>query len=285
MSQARGDVHLGVLMTPLEKPLSFMVSGWQHRRLIAQLTRARVEAGYRGSLLGGLWVAALPLLMLGIYTFVFSVVFHARWGAAPTGGDADFALILFSGLILLSIFTECVNEAPNLMHTHQSYIKQVMFPSEILAWVSLFASLWRFAVSLLILLVFYALVFGWPPVASLCLPLALLPVVLLTLGFVWLVSSLGVFVRDLAQVISVFTSALLFLSPVFYPASRVPASLQPFLRLNPFSTILESSRQALFEGRLPDWGALAAVTGVAWLVAWGGYAWFMRTKGSFADVL
>jgi len=272
-------------VSALARPLSFVACGWRHRRLIGQLTRGRIEGRYRGSLLGGLWVAALPLLMLGVYTFVFSAVFRARWGAAGTGGNADFALILFSGMILLGVFTECVNEAPSLMQAHQTYIKQVMFPSEVLAWVVLLASLWRFGVSLLILLAGYGFAFGWPPIASLCLPLALLPVVLLTLGAVWLVSSLGVFVRDLAQFISVFTAALLFLSPVFYPASRVPEALQPYLRLNPFSTILESSRQSLFEGHAPDWGALATVTAVAWLVAWGGYAWFMRTKGSFADVL
>jgi lipopolysaccharide transport system permease protein len=272
-------------MTSLATPLSFVISGWRQRRLISQLTHARIDARYRGSMLGGLWVAVLPLLMLGIYTFVFAVVFRARWGGPAAGGDMPFALIIFSGLILFGVFSECVNEAPGLMHANQNYIKQVTFPSETLAWVTLLAALWRSAVSLLILLAFYRVAIGWPPLTSLCIPLAMLPVSLLTLGFVWLVSSLGVFVRDLAQLISVFTSALLFLSPIFYPISRVPAPLQRYLRLNPFSTILESSRQSLFEGQPPDWVALAAVTAVAWGVAWAGYAWFMRTKGGFADVL
>jgi lipopolysaccharide transport system permease protein len=267
-------------------PFSFLQSGWKHRRLILRLTRGRIDARYRGSLLGGLWVAILPLLMLGVYTFVFSVVLRARWsGAGAHAGEAHFALVLFSGLILFSIFAECINEAPGLMQASQNYIKQVMFPSEVLAWVSLGAALWRFVVSLVLLLVFYVAVIGAPPLASLTLLLDLVPVILLTLGGVWLLASLGVFLRDLAQFVSVITAALLFLSPIFYPASRVPAAFQPYLYLNPFCPILEGSRRALFEAQLPDWGPLALVTGIAWLTAWMGYAWFMRTKSSFADVL
>lgn len=269
--------------SPLQ-PFAFLLCGWRHRRLIAQLARNRTQARYRGSLLGGFWVLALPLLMLGVYTFVFSVVLETRW-SGPDVGPGHFPLLLFAGLILFNVFAECANEAPGLMQANQAYIKQVLFPSEVLAWVSLVTALWRCAASLGMLLAFYALVIGWPPLASAAGALALLPLAGLTLGSVWLLASLGVFLRDLSQVISVFTAALLFLSPVFYPASRVPEALRPWLGLNPFVPILETWRQSLFDGRLPDWSALALVTAASWGVAWAGYAWFMKTKGSFADVL
>jgi lipopolysaccharide transport system permease protein len=265
-------------------PLHFLGSGWRHRRLIGRLTRSRVAERYRGSLLGGAWVLVLPLLMLGVYTFVFSEVFRARWDGAGLGGFA-FALRLFAGMLVFGIFAECANEAPGLLHANQNYIKQVLFPTEILAWVSLLGALWRFAMGFLLLVVFQLASSGWPPVAILSLPLTLVPLAFLALGTSWLFSSLGVFLRDLAQVVTVFTSALLFLSPVFYPASRVPESLRPWFQLNPFATILENVRAALFEGRLPDWRALGVVTALAFVFAWVSHAWFLRAKSSFADVL
>jgi lipopolysaccharide transport system permease protein len=226
----------------------------------------------------------LPLSMLVVYTFVFSTVLQARWEGSADGG-AGFALRLFAGMLLFGIFAECLNEAPGLLLQSQSFLKQVLFPSEILAWVSLLSALWRFAMGFALLLVAQLLAIGAPPPSALVLPLVLVPVALLALGSSWLVSSLGVFLRDLAQIVTVFTSAVMFLSPVFYPASRVPEPLRPWFSLNPLTAILEAARPALFDGTLPDWNALAIVTAASFAFAWLGYAWFVRTKPGFVDVL
>lgn len=239
---------------------------------------------YRGSLLGGAWSLVLPLLMLGVYTFVFSGVLNTRWEGAADGGPG-FALRLFAGMLVFGIFAECLNEAPALLLSSQSFIKQVLFPSEILPWVSLLAALWRFAMGFALLLVFQLFVQGVPPATIFAFPLTLLPIALLSLGSSWLVSSLGVFLRDLAQIVTVFTSAAMFLSPVFYPASRVPEPLRPWFAFNPLATILEAARSVLFAGELPDWNALALVTAASFAFAWLGYAWFVRAKPGFADVL
>jgi len=243
-----------------------------------------VNDRYRGALLGGAWALVLPLLMLCVYTFVFSVVLQGRWQGANDGG-AGFAMRVFTGMLLFGIFAECVNEAPALLLSSQSFLKQVLFPSEVLPWVSLLAALWRFAMGFVLLMIARTLLLGVPPASSLAIPVMLVPMVLLTLGWSWLLSSLGVFLRDLAQVITVFTSAAMFLSPVFYPASRIPEVLRPWLFLNPLATILEAARPALFDGKLPDWNALALTTIGTFAFAWLGHAWFVRAKPGFADVL
>ena len=100
-----------------------------------------------------------------------------------------------------------------------------------------------------------------------------------------MLSSLGVFLRDISHVVGVLTTALLLLSPIFYPASRIPEWLQPYYAWNPFAVIIEMFRACLFSGTPPDWRIWGAVLAVTWGVAWLGYAWFMKTKSGFADVL
>lgn len=265
-------------------PLSFLHAGWRHRTLIRRLAWRKVEARYRGSTLGLVWSLAHPLMMLLIYTFVFSVVFRARWNV-PEAEEGHFSLFLFSGLIIYALFAESVNEAPGLMVRNQTFIKQIVFPTEVLAWVSLLASLFNFAVSFLLLLGLHFVLAGPPPISALQLPLILLPLLLGTLGIVWLLASLGVYLRDVDQVVGLFTTALLFLSPIFYPASRIPEAFQPFYGLNPMARILEMSKASLFYSMSPNWAGLLSLTLGAWLVAWFGYAWFMKTKTGFADVL
>lgn len=265
-------------------PLSFLASGFRHRRLILRLTRSRIAARYRSSLLGPLWLFLVPLLMLAVYTFVFARVFEARWGA-PGWGDAPFALVLFCGLTLYGLVAECLTEAPTLLTSYQSHIKQLVFPSEILAWVCLLTSGVRLCASLVLLVVAYVVTVGPLPESAIAAPLSLVPIALLTLGAVWIFASLGVYLRDLSHATGVITSALLFLSPIFYPASRVPEAFRPWLALNPLAPALEAARGALFEGVLPDWYALGIATGIGLLFAWVGYAWFMWTKEGFNDVL
>lgn len=265
-------------------PFSFLITGWKHRRLIRRLAWRKIEQKYRGSVLGFLWALFHPLFMLSIYTFVFSFVFKARWNL-PGGGEAEFALLLFSGLTIYSIFSDCVNEAPNLMAANSIFIKQLVFPTEVLAWVSLLASLFTFTSSMLLLAIFYVAVLGTPPWTVAYMPMILGPVLLLTLGMVWLLSSLGVFLRDISQLVGVSTTALLFMSPIFYSASNIPQAYRGYYDLNPFVHILEMSRASIFFVTVPDWQTLGGLTLIGWLVSWAGYAWFMKTKRSFPDVL
>ena len=265
-------------------PWGFVAAGFEHRRLILQLARRRLAARYRGSLLGGLWAVIHPVLMLCVYTFVFSTVLRAR-ASFSADSRTDFALFLFSGLTVYSVFSEVVNDAPRLVLSNRGYIQHLLFPVEVLSWVSVVSSLFTFLVSFTILIAFSYVVNGLPPVTALFVPLLVVPVILLSLGLSWLLSSIGTFLQDLSQGINVATTALLFLSPIFYPLSAMPEQIKTYGFLNPFIFTVETIRGVLFHGAVPDFRMLGALTLVAFLVAWLGYVWFMKTKGAFSDVL
>jgi lipopolysaccharide transport system permease protein len=265
-------------------PGAVVDSLWRHRELVWQLTRREVLGRYRGSLLGIVWAIGNPLLMLAVYTLVFGYVFRARWGAG-VDSTGEFALVLFCGLTVFGIFSEVVSRAPALILGNPTYVKKVVFPVECLPWVLLGAALFHALASFAVLVAATLLVRGALPWTIALLPLVLLPLALFALGLAWLLASLGVFLRDIGHVVNALLTVLLFVSPVFYPASSLPAPLRHALLLNPLTTVLESARGTLLWGQPPAWLALAACTLAGGAVAWLGLLWFERTRYGFADVL
>lgn len=265
-------------------PKRLYSSLWQHRALVRQMILREVVGRYKGSLLGLFWSFVTPVLMLAVYTFFFSVVFQTRW---PTGmgGKFEFAVLLFTGLIVFNLFSECIARAPGLILANVNYVKKVVFPLEILPWVSLGSAIFHAVVSCLVLLfflLFSSLKLSW---TSLALPLVLLPLLPLIMGLSWLLASIGVFIRDVGQMIGFGLTALMFLSPIFYPASALPESIRGYLFLNPLTFIIEQARDVLILGKLPDWWGLVIYSGVALFIAWIGLFWFEKTRKGFADVL
>ena len=255
--------------------------------MIGRLARRQIESRYRGSVLGLSWAILEPLFQLAIYTFVFSFVFRAKWGGLPGGASSqgEFALFLFSGLTIYAIFADLVNESPRLVLSAEQYVKQMAFPVEILVWVSMLVGIFKFTINLLLLFGFYRLTVGHPPVSAFLFPLVILPVMLLAAGVGWCFASLGVFLRDIGQLVGLLTTLLLFVSPIFYPASMIPERYQPLYFVNPFARVLEMSKEILFVGVVPNHVELGLLILSSWGVAWWGYLWFMRTKAGFADVL
>lgn len=267
-------------------PGALLAEPWRQRQLLATLVRREVAARYRGSLFGNLWALFTPLLMLAVYTFVFSVVFNARWGAGSTGGSrTEFALVLFAGLMVFNFFAECFTRAPRLVLENANYVKKVVFPLHLLPWVSLGAALVNLTVSLAVWLLFYVLVNGLPPPTLLLLPLVLLPLVLLVAGLSWALAALGVYLRDLAQLVGLLSTVLLFLSPIFYPIEALPEHYRTLLHLNPLTGIIGQVRDVLYWGQWPGLTALALNLAVGAMVAWGGFYLFQKTRKGFADVL
>ncbi|HWR75641.1 MAG TPA: ABC transporter permease [Thiobacillus sp.] len=264
--------------------VTMLNSLWGNRELIAQMTRREVVGRYKGSIMGLLWSFLNPVFMLMVYSFVFSVVFKARWSGSEES-QTQFAVVLFAGMIVHALFAEVLNRAPTLILGNVNYVKKVVFPLEILAVVSLGAALFHALVSLLVLLVAFAMLNGFIHWTAIFAPLVLLPLMILSLGFGWILSSLGVFVRDIGQLIGVFTTALMFLSPVFFPVSALPESLQPWLHLNPLTFFIEQTREVLIWGHLPDWKGLMLYFIGASLFAWLGFFWFQATRKGFSDVL
>lgn len=265
-------------------PREMYLTLWRNRGLLAALIKREVIGRYRGSFMGILWSFFNPVFMLAVYTFVFSVVFKARWSGG-SDSKTEFALILFAGMIIFNLFSECINRAPGQILSNVNYVKKVVFPLEILPIVALGAALFHFIISLAVWLIFYVMFFGMPNPTVLLLPLILMPLVLFTLGVSWLLASLGVYLRDVGQIVGVITTALLFLSPIFYPISALPEQYQMILHINPLTPVIEQSRLALVWGSVPDislwFQYLIGSAGIAWL----GFAWFQKTRKGFADVL
>lgn len=243
---------------------------------------------YRGSVFGLAWSFFNPILMLAVYTFVFSVVFNARWGegaSAMKESRTDFAIVLFVGMIVHTLFSEVLNRAPSLILNSQNLVKRVVFPLEILPVVALGAALFHGLISLVVLLFAFLLINGYLQWTAIFAPLVLMPLIVLSLGLAWMLASLGVFLRDVGQTVGIITTVLMFLAPVFYPISALPVGLRPWLMANPLTFIIEQSREVLVWGHLPDWIGLLQYTTVALIVAWAGYAWFQKTRKGFADVI
>ena len=265
-------------------PNEMTASLWRHRGLIRSLIQREVVGRYRVSAMGFLWSFFNPVLLLAVYTFVFSVVFKARWGTA-SDSKTEFALVLFAGLIVFNLFAECFNRAPTLILANVNYVKKVVFPLEILPCVALGAALFHSLISLGVWMVAYLLLFGAPHLTVLLLPLVALPLLLFIMGLTWVLASLGVYLRDVSQVVGIFTTVLMFLSPIFYPASALPEEYRGVLLLNPLSLVIEQTRSVLFFGNVPDVATwFACLLGAAFL-AWLGFAWFQKTRKGFADVL
>lgn len=265
-------------------PREMVASFWRNRSLIKAMVVREVTGRYRGSVFGILWSFFNPVFMLAVYTFVFSVVFKARWNA---GSDSrtEFALLLFAGLIVFNLFAECVNRAPSLILSNVNYVKKVVFPLEILPWVVLGSATFHALISLGVWFLFYIILFGLPHVTVLLLPLASLLLLLFVMGLSWVLASLGVYLRDVSQFIGIVTSVLMFLSPIFYPASALPEKYRHLLFLNPLFPIIEATRDVLFWGKVPDMKILSVYLLGALMVAWLGFAWFQKTRKGFADVL
>ncbi len=265
-------------------PFEMIASLWRNRSLIHASANREVLGRYRGSALGLLWSFFNPLLMLAVYTYVFSEVFKARWSAS-SDSKSEFALVLFAGLIVFNLFSECMIRAPSLILSNVNYVKKVVFPLEILPFVGLLSAAYHMAISFGVWLIAYVILFGWPQATVLLLPLVIFPFALLIMGLSWALASLGVFLRDVSHFIGVVVTMLMFLSPIFYPASSVPETHRHMLYFNPLTSAIELTRDVLYWGKLPDFLVLVLYWLIAGVVAWVGFWWFQKTRKGFADVL
>ena len=261
-----------------------MRSFLQHRHLIWQMTKREVVGRYRGSVMGILWSFFNPVFMLTIYTFVFSVVFKAKWGAG-SDSKTEFAIILFAGLIVFNLFAETVTRAPSLILSNVNYVKKVVFPLEILPVVSILSSCFHTLVSIGVLILFRLLVGSGFSLTTVLFPFIIAPLLLLTLGISWFLAAIGVYLRDVSQTIGLAMTSLMFVSPIFFPITALPEKYRIFVYLNPLSFIIEQGREVLIFSRLPDWGGLLIYYAVGSVTALLGFAWFQKARTGFADVL
>lgn len=256
----------------------------RHWRLIGQFAGREVHARYRQSWLGMAWVVLTPLTMLGIYTLVFRHVMRVRW-AGMDESNLSFALRIYAGLAVFNFFAECVSRSPNLVRDQPHLVKKVVFPLEVLPWISATGALVGLLVSMGLLLVLGAWDRGGLAVTAFALPLVWLPLLPLCLGLGWLLSGVGTYVQDIGQLVSMVLTALMFLSPIFFPVEALPEVVRGWMFLNPLATVMTQTREVLLLGVWPNWWAYGAELAMCLLVALVGALFFRRARVGFADVV
>jgi lipopolysaccharide transport system permease protein len=265
-------------------PFEMTACIWRNRSLIAALVKRDVLSRYRGSILGTFWLFLSPVLMLAVYTFVFSGVFEGSWRQGSESG-IEFALVLYVGLICFNLFSECLTRAPSLIIANSNYVKKISFPLEILPLVNVISASYQLVANLLLWLIGYLAFVGAPHLSAFLVPLVLIPFMMFSLGLTWLFASLGVFFRDVSQVVGIVITIMMFLTPIFYPASAISERYRYLLDFNPLATVVEVMRGVLCWGAVPD----PLLFGMYWissvLIAWVGFYWFQKTRKAFADVL
>lgn len=274
-------------MKPDGSPMSLLWirHDWGMRSLIGALLRRRVEARFRGSILGLAWVLLLPLAMLAVYTLVFEHFLKVRWPGAVGMTGLETALRIYSGLLVLNFFAENLGGAPHLVLEHQQYVKKIVFPLPLLAYVAMLASFVPLLLGGLVALLFV----GFMRVESLpslwLLPLCLIPLLFWGLAIQWWLGAIGVFVRDLGHLVGPLVSFLMFLSPIFYDRAMIPQPWQQWLLFNPLTLPIENLRGVLFSGEFSSPAGLLANAMLALLLAMSGRAFFKRLQPGFADVI
>ena len=252
--------------------------------LALTLTRRDVLVKYRGSLLGFMWSFLTPLVLLAIYTLVFGLVFRMTWPEGR-GGMAEFAVMVFCGLIPFNFYNETLSKASGVIVASPNYVKRIAFPTEILPLSMMLSAFTHAVINSVVLALAAWLLLGRVPVTALLLPLVWLPILVSAGALALLVAAIGVFIRDISHFIGLAFSALLFASPVLYPASKIPEQVRFLVFINPIAYGAANLRKTLVFGEVPQWGNWLAFLciSLAVLVAAAGYFHCIRKR--FADVI
>jgi lipopolysaccharide transport system permease protein len=265
-------------------PIGYVKTIRNNYYLISQLVLREFKTRYSGSFLGFLWSFFTPLLILAVYTFVFNSVLHSKWNEGYTS-NSQFALILFAGLIVYTLFSECSVRAATLIQSHVSYVKRVVFPLEILPLVLVINSFFHACMSFAVLIIFYFIVNHSIPWTVVFVPLIILPYLIFNIGIVLFLSLIGVYIRDTAQAMGVIMTIVMFITPIFYPISALSPKLQMILYLNPLTFAVEQIRNFIIFNIGPNWIGLGLYFVFSLVIFWLGFSCFQKAKRRFADVL
>ncbi len=266
--------------------LYFATSIKRNWNLVYQFTSRDIVGRYKSSQLGMTWTVINPLIMLSVYTLVFSQIFKARWGVSTESqSPLLYALNLFAGLIVFNIFAECATRGPTLITSNPNYVKKIIFPLEILGIMVTSSAVFHGIISGIILVCATIIVNGSIPIEVLILPIIWAPLILGCLGMTWVLAAVGVFIRDINQLINSIVSMFMFLSPIFYPSSALPEKLQWVATINPLALSIEQTRGVLINGTIP--GTLEIASQVLVSIAWCEicYRFLKKCNDTFGDLL
>ena len=258
----------------------------KERFLLGQLVRRNLESRYKGSFLGMIWSFAQPLLMLSVYTFVFTFVLKSKFGIPlEEERTGAFAVIMFCGMTVFNIFSESIASCSVLIVGNQNFVKKVIFPLELLPIAQVISTMIFGLAWFLLLFVGVVVILRNVSVMMLLLPVMIVPLLLISCGCGFFVASLGVYIRDLPYVIGVLLQILFFMTPIFYPVKALPEKFRMVLYLNPLTEIVEQTRIIFLYGDKPNWLYIVILWVGSLILYHFGYLWFHKTKKGFADVL
>jgi len=265
--------------------LHFVSALQGNRELWWRLTERAVSSRFKGSALGFGWSLLQPLVMLAVYTFVFSTIFKSRWIGLEEAGSIGYAINLFAGLIVYNLLADCIGASPGMIVNNKNYVTKVIFPLEILGVATLGSATFQAMTSVVILITFELFAFHAVPITLIWLPLVWLPLLLGCLALTWAVSAIGVFLRDIEQMVPMMLSVMMFLSAVFYPVSSLPKQVQGLMYCNPLAVVIEQTRHVAVEGLHPSLNYVVFGTIVSLVACEYSYRGFQRARRGFADVL
>jgi lipopolysaccharide transport system permease protein len=256
----------------------------ENYRLIRSMARRDILARYRGSFGDVFWTVLNPLLLMATYFFVFGVVLHSRF--SPTDrSSTGFALYFLAGMLPWLAFSEPAGRAPHVVLEHRNFVKKLIFPLETLPVNQVVAGLVTELFAAGVFLVALLVIRGAIPITVIWLPVLLAPQLLFTLGMCWFLAGLGVFVRDLGQIMGFLLTLWFFVTPICYSEANLPANALFILRKNPMYVLVHGYRAILLEQHAPELMPLVKLWMVALAVFFLGHAWFYKLRKSFADVI
>jgi lipopolysaccharide transport system permease protein len=252
---------------------------WKHRRLLIQTTWSDIRTRFAGSILGLIWLVLFPLLFLGAYAFMYIFVFKVRFAEF---NSIDYIVLIFCGLIPFLGFSEALGSGVSSVTSNSALVKNTLFPIDLVPVKTVLVSQATQVVGtglLLIVLTFMGKITIW----VLLLPIIWVLQILFSIGLIWVLSSLNVFLRDIQNTISVVILMLMMVSPIAYTADMVPSNLRTILLFNPLYYLIISYQSSLMLGMFPDGWIFWILAALAFGVFWGGYMFFIRMKLVFVD--
>ena len=274
---------------PLERVFRFLVSPfsqmWHHQDLIAAILRREVRERFKGSVAGWIWAIIAPLLAIAVYTFAFTTNLQIPL-SDTTGPRMGYALFIFSGILVFNFFAEMAFRAPMLLHEYAHFIKQTIFPSDMLAVISTLRATAYTIISLVVMLIFQFIAMNWTlPWTVLLLPLIFIPFVAFLIGMSWILCAIGAFTRDAGYLMINIVPLFMFATPVFYPHTALPPPFDFWIYANALTGFVEVTRDIALYGQLPDWRVYLWTLLTSVVTFYFGYGFFGRYRNVIVDVI
>jgi lipopolysaccharide transport system permease protein len=256
-----------------------------HRYLLWQFTKRQIEQRHRGSALGMIWSVLSPLAMMAIYTVVFGLIFKGGYKGVENQSTMDYALGIFLSITIYQTLSEVISSSAGAIVAQPNLVKKVVFPLEILPLANLGAAFYQFGVSLILVLLGVATLGNGLSLHSLLFFVAFLPLIPLALGAALILSSLGVFLRDIQYAVGPICMVLMYASAVFYSANMIPPAIWVFIKYNPLIHIIEQARAVLLWHQPLQWHGLGYSFACGLVLLAVGLVTFKKLKPAFADVI